>query len=63
MYVFNQEVMPIVYYVVYESEKGENILGNFMSKQSAEEFVSTIRHWFVTPLHILPSTDLLSRNT
>jgi hypothetical protein len=57
------EVMPIVYYVVYESDKGENILGNFMSKQSAEEFVSGIRHWFITPLHILPSTDLLARST
>jgi len=55
--------MPIVYFVVYESEKGDNILGNFMSRQSAEEFVSSVRHWFITPLHILQSVDLMCKNT
>ena len=58
-----KEVRPIVYYVVYESDKGESILGNFMSRRSAEEFVASIRHWFITPLHIFQSVDLLSRNT
>ncbi len=54
-------MVHIVYYVVYETEQGENILGNFMSRQLAEEFVKSVRHWFMTPLRIYNNLDLLVR--
>lgn len=47
---------------MYETEQGKNILGNFMSRQTAEEFVHSVRHWFVSPLHIYNNMDLLLKN-
>lgn len=61
MYLTREGVV-IVYYVIYETGQEKNILGNFMTRRNAEEFVSSVRHWFTSPLRICNNLDLLMRN-